>query len=199
MQVSRTGDLANWMIPLQVGAPDMALPRMNNWSFWILPFAFTLLLMTHEETGGIVAAPTTSLPEDFGGERNWDYRFCWLRDAALTLESLLGAGYAEEAYHWRRWLLRGAMMELVTRKFLAHRFSDALDLLAQDGITGWRARARLLHYLLVRPGVLRRLLPAWLAYFRPGFHPWDRDDRALIAAAERELAARPHPAEGTVG
>ncbi len=66
----------------------------------------TLLLMTHEETGGIVAAPTTSLPEDFGGERNWDYRFCWLRDAALTLESLLGAGYDEEAYHWRRWLLR---------------------------------------------------------------------------------------------
>ena len=57
----------------------------------------TLLLMTHEETGGIVAAPTTSLPEDFGGERNWDYRYCWLRDAALTLESLLGAGYAEEA------------------------------------------------------------------------------------------------------
>ena len=66
----------------------------------------TLLLMTHAETGGIVAAPTTSLPEDFGGERNWDYRFCWLRDAALTLESLLGAGYATEALHWRSWLLR---------------------------------------------------------------------------------------------
>ena len=66
----------------------------------------TLLLMTHEETGGIVAAPTTSLPEDFGGERNWDYRFCWLRDAALTLESLLGAGYEDEALQWRQWLLR---------------------------------------------------------------------------------------------
>ncbi|MFC7724618.1 glycoside hydrolase family 15 protein [Nocardioides sp. GCM10028917] len=66
----------------------------------------TLLLMTHAETGGIVAAPTTSLPEDFGGERNWDYRFCWLRDAALTLESLLGAGYAQEALQWRNWLLR---------------------------------------------------------------------------------------------
>jgi GH15 family glucan-1,4-alpha-glucosidase len=66
----------------------------------------TLLLMTHAETGGIVAAPTTSLPEDFGGERNWDYRFCWLRDAALTLESLLGAGYADEALEWRGWLLR---------------------------------------------------------------------------------------------
>jgi GH15 family glucan-1,4-alpha-glucosidase len=66
----------------------------------------TLMLMTHAETGGIVAAPTTSLPEDFGGERNWDYRFCWLRDAALTLESLLGAGYDTEALHWRSWLLR---------------------------------------------------------------------------------------------
>ena len=66
----------------------------------------TLLLMTHAETGGIVAAPTTSLPEDFGGERNWDYRFCWLRDAALTLESLLGAGYDDEALRWRGWLLR---------------------------------------------------------------------------------------------
>ncbi|WP_299930115.1 glycoside hydrolase family 15 protein [uncultured Nocardioides sp.] len=66
----------------------------------------TLLLMTHAETGGIVAAPTTSLPEDFGGERNWDYRFCWLRDAALTLESLLGAGYDGEALEWRGWLLR---------------------------------------------------------------------------------------------
>ena len=66
----------------------------------------TLLMMTHAETGGIVAAPTTSLPENFGGERNWDYRFCWLRDAALTLESLLGAGYADEAGRWRQWLLR---------------------------------------------------------------------------------------------
>ena len=66
----------------------------------------TLLLMTHAETGGIVAAPTTSLPEDFGGERNWDYRYCWLRDAALTLESLLGAGYEDEALRWRGWLLR---------------------------------------------------------------------------------------------
>ena len=52
----------------------------------------TLRGLTHAETGGIVAAPTTSLPEDFGGERNWDYRYCWLRDAALTLEALLAAG-----------------------------------------------------------------------------------------------------------
>src|SRR6478672_3082086 len=66
----------------------------------------TLRLLTHERTGGIVAAPTTSLPEDFGGERNWDYRYCWLRDAALTLESLLAAGRDDAAHHWRDWLLR---------------------------------------------------------------------------------------------
>ena len=66
----------------------------------------TLRLLTHVETGGIVAAPTTSLPEDFGGERNWDYRYCWLRDAALTLEALINAGFTEEARWWRRWLLR---------------------------------------------------------------------------------------------
>ena len=68
----------------------------------------TLRLLTHERTGGIVAAPTTSLPEEFGGERNWDYRYCWLRDAALTLEALLGAGHAREAGLWRDWLLRAA-------------------------------------------------------------------------------------------
>ena len=66
----------------------------------------TLHLLTHAETGGIVAAPTTSLPEDFGGERNWDYRYCWLRDAALSLSSLLSAGATEEARLWRDWLLR---------------------------------------------------------------------------------------------
>ena len=66
----------------------------------------TLRGMTHTETGGIVAAPTTSLPEDFGGSRNWDYRYCWLRDAALTLQALLGAGRETAAQHWRQWLLR---------------------------------------------------------------------------------------------
>jgi GH15 family glucan-1,4-alpha-glucosidase len=65
-----------------------------------------LRVLSHGVTGGIVAAPTTSLPEDFGGERNWDYRFCWLRDAALTLEALLGCGYVDETRLWRDWLLR---------------------------------------------------------------------------------------------
>jgi GH15 family glucan-1,4-alpha-glucosidase len=62
--------------------------------------------LTYMPTGGIVAAPTTSLPEWPGGERNWDYRYCWLRDATLTLLALLNTGYLEEASHWREWLLR---------------------------------------------------------------------------------------------
>src|SRR5205814_6668668 len=65
-----------------------------------------LKALTYEPTGGIVAAPTTSLPEWVGSVRNWDYRYCWLRDATLTLLALLQANHGEEATAWRRWLLR---------------------------------------------------------------------------------------------
>jgi GH15 family glucan-1,4-alpha-glucosidase len=68
----------------------------------------TLKALTYLPTGGIVAAPTTSLPERLGGARNWDYRYCWLRDATLTLLAFMNAGYYDEAKSWRDWLLRAA-------------------------------------------------------------------------------------------
>src|SRR3970040_1107377 len=66
----------------------------------------TLKALTYAPTGGIVAAATTSLPESLGGVRNWDDRFCWIRDAALALEALMAAGYVEEATQWRDWVMR---------------------------------------------------------------------------------------------
>jgi GH15 family glucan-1,4-alpha-glucosidase len=78
----------------------------GEWSEAVCRSLITLKALTYAPTGGIVAAPTTSLPEHLGGVRNWDYRFCWLRDATLTLLALMDAGYREEASAWRDWLVR---------------------------------------------------------------------------------------------
>jgi GH15 family glucan-1,4-alpha-glucosidase len=78
----------------------------GEWRDAIVRSLVTLKGLTYEPTGGLVAALTTSLPEEIGGVRNWDYRYCWLRDAAFTLLTLVGAGYREEAKSWREWLLR---------------------------------------------------------------------------------------------
>jgi predicted metal-dependent hydrolase len=85
---------------------------------------------------------------------------------------------------FRRWKVKALVMLMITERFIRHRSRDALDFLAQDGIAGWRARARLMWYVFGYPGVMRRIIPAWLAYFMPGFHPWKRDDRVLIARHE---------------
>jgi GH15 family glucan-1,4-alpha-glucosidase len=106
--------------PPVVPDPAEALGETERfWSAWssrcsyagpyrdaVLSSLVVLKGLTYRPTGGIIAAPTTSLPEWPGGERNWDYRYCWLRDATLTLLALLGAGYVEEAEAWRGWLLR---------------------------------------------------------------------------------------------
>jgi len=95
----------------------------------------------------------------------------------------------------KRYKLRTIMMLLVTYHFFRNRWTDSLELLAQDGITGWKAKWGMLKYLLISPGVVRRIFPAWLAYFKPGFHPWDHDDRALIGKYEGEFQAALSPAE----
>ena len=78
----------------------------GEWGPAVRRSLITLKALTYRPTGGIVAAATTSLPEELGGSRNWDYRYCWLRDASVTLQALLGTGYLEEARAWREWLLR---------------------------------------------------------------------------------------------
>ncbi len=78
------------------------------WRDAVVRSLITLKALTFTPTGGIVAAPTTSLPEQLGGSRNWDYRYCWLRDATMTLFAFMSAGYVEEAAAWREWLLRAA-------------------------------------------------------------------------------------------
>jgi predicted metal-dependent hydrolase len=97
---------------------------------------------------------------------------------------------------WKRWKVKSIMMLLVSGRFLKHRWMDTIDLLAQDGLTGWRWKAKLAWYLVGTPGILRRVFPAWCAYFLPGFHPWNHDDRALIAnyadtGSSEYAAARP--------
>ena len=88
-----------------------------------------LRALTNRETGGIAAAATTSLPEDFGGVRNWDYRYVWLRDAALTLEALLAHGLGDEARAWRDWLVRAVA-------------GDPADVQIMYGLAGERDLAR---------------------------------------------------------
>jgi GH15 family glucan-1,4-alpha-glucosidase len=125
----RPGDrvpfVMSWAPSHEPDMPELDAERalsqtMDFWTQWCSRAAFqtgpytdavhrsliTLKALTYEPTGGIVAAATTSLPEELGGIRNWDYRYCWLRDATYTLQALLAAGFRREAGAWRDWLLR---------------------------------------------------------------------------------------------
>jgi GH15 family glucan-1,4-alpha-glucosidase len=106
-------------VPPEVDAAEALATTRQFWADWagrcsytgryrdaVIRSLITLKALTYAPTGGIVAAATTSLPEDIGGVRNWDYRYCWLRDATITLEALLRTGYTEEASQWREWLGR---------------------------------------------------------------------------------------------
>ncbi|TXS51123.1 glycoside hydrolase family 15 protein [Streptomyces sp. t39] len=124
----RAGESVSFILtwhPSHQSRPDLVDPHeslrhcLEDWEEWasrcrydgpyreaVMRSLITLKALTYAPTGGIVAAPTTSLPEELGGVRNWDYRFCWLRDSTLTLGALLAVGYLDEAAQWRNWLLR---------------------------------------------------------------------------------------------
>ncbi|MEV4641335.1 glycoside hydrolase family 15 protein [Actinoplanes sp. NPDC049548] len=124
--------------PKPVDAHRALADTESLWTSWMGRFRYdgrwpeavrrslvTLKALTYAPTGGIVAAATTSLPEQWGGPRNWDYRFCWLRDATFTLQALLGTGFVAEAKAWREWLLRAVA-------------GDPADLQIMYGIDGTR-------------------------------------------------------------
>ncbi|MEU6808603.1 glycoside hydrolase family 15 protein [Streptomyces sp. NPDC046831] len=124
--------------PPQVDPHEALRHSVADWRAWssrcqydgpyrdaVVRSLITLKALTYRPTGGIVAAPTTSLPEELGGVRNWDYRYCWLRDSTLTLGALLAAGYQEEAEAWRDWLLRAVA-------------GDPADLQIMYGVAGER-------------------------------------------------------------
>jgi GH15 family glucan-1,4-alpha-glucosidase len=99
--VRALGDTEAWW-----GEWASGVDYQGGWQDAVIRSLLTLKALTYAPTGGIVAAPTTSLPEQLGGVRNWDYRYCWLRDATFTLSALMLAGLADEAKAWREWLLR---------------------------------------------------------------------------------------------
>lgn len=94
---------------------------------------------------------------------------------------------------WRRWLLRTSTMLLATGVLIGTVTRNIADLFARDGLTGPRPWARLLAYLFIRPGLFRQIAGPYLGYFRPGFHPWVHDDRALIHSVEQTLVLRERP------
>lgn len=120
-----------------------------------------------------------------GADREWGDLWRW-----HAIEEIEHKGVAYDTFlhatrgwtRWRRWKAKTIMMLLVTSRFWPKRIKGMKALLRQDGLSGWKVTARIWWYLLGKPGVLRKLVPEWLSYFKPGFHPWQHDDRALIGS-----------------
>ncbi|WP_306095149.1 metal-dependent hydrolase [Qipengyuania flava] len=155
--------------------------------------------MALEHYTAMMAAEFLENPAHFA-EADAEVRDMWRWHAAEEIEH---KGVAFDTWNhatrdWspgKRWRVRSVVMVSVTARFFKNRWTDSLELLAQDGITGWKAKWGLFKYLTVSPGIVRRIFPAWLAYFKPGFHPWDHDDRELIKLYEGDFADALMPAE----
>lgn len=132
-----------------------------------------------------------------GADPEWAALWRW-----HAMEEIEHKGVAYDTYlhatkgwsRWRRWKAKSLMMLVITLRFWPRRVAGMKVLLAQDGLTGWRVSARIWWFLLGKPGILRRLIPAWIAYFLPGFHPWNDDDRALIGRYDSDFADANLPA-----
>jgi predicted metal-dependent hydrolase len=152
------------------------------------PIASLAATMALEHFTAILAHELLADPRHLAGAET-DSANLWRWHAAEEIEHK-GVAYdtwLHATRHWpaiKRWKVKAKVMLLVTRNFIVDRTLGSLELMRQDGITGPRAWARLLWYMWVRPGVMRKIFSAWAKYFLPGFHPWNEDDRRLIAGFE---------------
>jgi len=163
---------------------DARVKRLIDDVYAQKPIAWLAITMALEHFTAMFASEFLANPAHFhGGDEEQADLWRWhaveeIEHKAVAYDTWLHA--TRDWSRWKRWKIKSLLMLLVTQRFIRHRSGDALDLLAQDGITGPRARGRLAWYLVGSPGIFRRILPQWCAYFLPGFHPWQRDDRDLI-------------------
>ena len=177
----------------ELGAIDARVEKLLGDVYARPKHAWLAVTIALEHFTAMFAHEFLAHPEHFAGS-DGEQAALWRWHAVEELEHK-GVAYdtwlhaTRDWSRWKRWKVKSLLMLVISRRFVKHRFRDAGELLAQDGNTGWRAKARLAWYLVGKPGILRRVFPAWCAYFLPGFHPWDRDDRALIGKYDSEYAA----------
>ena len=168
------------------------LEERAHWRIGLLherpPIASLAATMALEHFTAILAHELLSDPAHLGRAED-EAGSLWRWHAAEEIEHK-GVAYdtwLHATRHWprgKRWKVKAKVMLLVTRNFIIDRTFGALELLRQDGITSPQAWARLIWYMWVRPGMMRKIFSAWAKYFLPGFHPWNEDDRHLIAGFE---------------
>ena len=174
----------------ETAAIDARVESLVNDVFALPPIAWLGITMALEHFTAMFAHEFLANPRHFYGS-DVEQAQLWQWHAVEEIEHKAVAHdtwlHATRGWsRWKRWSVKSALMLRVTSRFIRNRMQDAEDLLAQDGITGWRAKGPLLAYLFVKPGILLRMLPAWASYFLPGFHPWKLDNRELIDSYDRD-------------
>ena len=177
---------------IEAGYDLRPLEERVHWRIGLLqerpPIASLAATMALEHFTAILAHELLADPAHLGRAED-EAGSLWRWHAAEEIEHK-GVAYdtwLHATRHWqrgKRWKVKAKVMMLVTRNFIIDRTFGALELLRQDGVAGPQAWARLIWYMWIRPGMMRKIFSAWAKYFLPGFHPWNEDDRHLIAGFE---------------